>query len=130
MVVAIQCIRDFYNQPIQILSSYRHYECNLSAGGATFSQHKNARALDFKFVGSGARLKYRAFSDDVINQTGVFPDLITIGIGGFGSYANSFHIDTRTGGHQHFAGVDYALWGKFMQDGYSIDFEHPYGIDE
>lgn len=129
LIEAVQRIRDYYNQPVQIISSYRHYECNMAAGGATFSEHKNANALDFKFVGRRARNAYHAYSDDVINQTGVFPDLITIGIGGFGSYANSFHIDTRTGGHQHFAGIDYALWGKFMEDGYSIDFEHPYGIE-
>lgn len=84
--------------------------------------------MDWKFVSHNARLRYNTFSDDVVNQTGVFPELIEAGVGGFGSYSNSFHIDTRTGGGQHYAGVDYALWGKFMEDGYSIDFEHPYGI--
>lgn len=130
LVTSIQIIRDYYEQPIQIISSYRDYDCNLIAGGATFSRHKQAKAIDWKFIGSGARTKYHRFSDDIKNQVGVFPLLISCGIRGFGAYNTSFHIDTRSGGNHYYGDLDYALWGKFVEDGYTIDFEHMYGIDD
>lgn len=129
LIVGIQAIRSHYNQPIKIISSYRHYDCNLAAGGATYSRHKDAKALDWMFVGRNARSKYYEFTDDVVNRTGIFPTLLEMGIRGFGSYNNSFHIDTRSGGLQRFNRMEYALWGKFVQDGYMIDYEHPFGIE-
>ena len=126
---AIQIIRDFYNQPIKDLSSYRDYDCNLAAGGAVYSQHKQSQAYDWYFVGKGARSKYHQFVNDVKNKGEIFDKLLAAGVGGFGAYNNAFHIDTRQSGAHSYNGHRYAIWGKFTDNNYTLDVEHPFGIN-
>ncbi|HLS52421.1 MAG TPA: matrixin family metalloprotease [Tissierellaceae bacterium] len=130
LVYAIQEIRNYYGQPIQIISSYRSYECNIEAGGALASKHKEAQALDFRFIGPKARETYHRFMEDITSQNCIFQLLLNIGIGGFGAYNTAFHIDTRNTGLHSFFDRSYGLWGKFVEDSYITDPEHPWGIDD
>lgn len=124
LIIAIQAIREYYNQPIQIISTYRDHECNSNAGGAKYSRHKDAQALDFRFVGTGWRIARDAFLRDIKTQDCIFQTLFAIGIKGYGAYITSFHIDTRESGGQKYLDGTYSLWGKFLDNGYSIDLEH------
>lgn len=130
LVSAIQIIRSYYGQPIQIISSYRHYDCNRVAGGATLSRHLQAQALDFRFVGRGWEHCYDDFIRDVKGQGCLFQTLVNNGIGGFGAYRTSFHIDTRRDGLHRWANLRYAVWGAFLEGAFYLDTEHPDGVSD
>ena len=130
LVSAIQIIRSYYDQPIQIISSYRHHDCNQEAGGASLSRHMQAQALDFRFVGAGWKHCYDDFIRDVKMQGCLFQTLVNNGIGGFGAYRTSFHIDTRRSGLHEWANLRYALWGGFQENAFFADTEHGGGIED
>ena len=128
LVKAAQFIRDHYNTPVVIISSYRHAECNTVAGGAVLSQHLLGNAIDFRFVGWRAAEIQERFRNDIINRTGPFPHLLRMGVRGFGLYRSSNHIDTRTGGSQQWNNHSYALWG-YMGDGHLTAFKDDFYAD-
>lgn len=130
LVNAIQIIRSYYDQPIQIISSYRHYDCNQAAGGASLSRHMQAQALDFRFVGPGWEHCRDDFIWDVKHQGCLFQTLANNGIGGFGAYRTAFHIDTRRSGLHEWANLKYALWGQFIDNAFYIDSEHGAGTED
>lgn len=128
VVYALQIIRYHYDVPIQILSTYRTHECNSAAGGAISSRHMEGQAVDFKFIGSRAAYAYDEFMLDIKLQGCLFQTLVNNGIGGFGAYPTSFHIDSRRSGLQKWNNLRYSLWGLFIEGGYFVDDEHPWGI--
>lgn len=113
VIPAIQFIRGYYGVPIKILSSYRTYECNNLAGGATYSRHMKYDAIDWKFTGRFARTMHDRYIDDIKNKGIVFQKLFSIGIRGFGCYPTSNHIDTRENSNMYsWNGKFYNVWGK------------------
>lgn len=117
-IAGIQYIRTAYNCPIKINSSYRHLQCNVDAGGATYSMHVFSNALDFRFIGSGAEVAKAKFIRDIRLNGTALQMLLNIGIRGFGSYpSGAFHIDSRlvekNAGNKKAFGVDWIWWGVF-----------------
>lgn len=120
LIVGAQQLRTHYNQPVRIISSYRHSECNHAAGGASQSQHLLSQAVDFKFVGPGWQKIHRQYQSDIRQKRTIFYSLLSHGIRGFGGYPSSNHIDTRTTGARLFAGHRLAFWGTLDQHGLNI----------
>ena len=126
VVACLQAIRDFYNEPIIVTSTYRNY---IPVGGispATVSPHMLGQAIDFSFsVDSGyADNIYTHFRDDVMHQGQLFNMLWQIGARGFGSYDNFIHIDTvkselyepfRNKRSKFYQGEIYAHWNKMKR---------------
>ena len=79
-------LRDHFNKPCVILSSYRSPAYNKSCGGAKHSQHLSFTALDIAFVG----VQPRTVRDTLLTwrRAGRFT-------GGVGLYSTFVHIDTR-----------------------------------
>lgn len=84
LVRILQDIRDHFDSWIAITSGCRCPAYNLSCGGASQSQHKTARAADFKVGG----VPPSVVQDYVREHHGC----------SMGSYATFTHIDTRTDG--------------------------------
>lgn len=92
VIIAIQQIRDYYNTPIVVTSTYRHKECNTIAGGSSKSQHLAGRALDFKFVDHAVHVD---FLQDVLNKKSIYNILKNNRITAIGLYDSHIHIDAR-----------------------------------
>lgn len=94
LVDAAQVIRDYYNKPVSISSSFRTALTNRITGGAPKSLHLTGCALDLQIA-------HKASNDDLNIQFSerkgeLFEKLRDLGITGFGVYGNSFvHIDCR-----------------------------------
>jgi hypothetical protein len=89
------------------ISTVRDLACNKAAGGSSQSEHLYNRASDFKIARKREAERYRR---DIINKGPMFRKLLSMGIRGFGLYANSFHIDSRDGGNKYFDGYSYSYW--------------------
>jgi hypothetical protein len=111
LVVCAQFLRDYYKQPIRIISTYRNPECNHHAGGASRSQHLFHSAIDFKFVGNGWYSVHKRYHSDIISRKPVMNALVSRGIKGFGGYPSSNHIDTRRSGTLFFGSSRISTWG-------------------
>lgn len=92
IIIVLQKIRDYYNSPIKITSSYRSPNCNKDAGGASKSKHLTGRAVDFKFTDPDVQEK---FTKDLQQKSGVFYLLQFNGVNGIGIYNSHTHIDVR-----------------------------------
>jgi uncharacterized protein YcbK (DUF882 family) len=81
-------LRESFNKPCRILSSYRSPDYNRAVGGAAMSQHLEFTALDIAIDGVAARLVYERLLQ--WRKEGKFT-------GGLGYYPSSgfVHIDTR-----------------------------------
>jgi hypothetical protein len=113
LIPAIQMIRSYYATPIKILSTYRTFECNNQAGGATYSRHLKYDGLDWKFDGRNAHSVHERYIVDVKVGGVVFRRLFEMGIRGFGGYPTSNHIDTRENANMMiYAGKFYNKWGR------------------
>jgi len=92
LINAMQFIRDYYNVPVFITSSYRSVLCNTIAGGALNSQHLKGLAIDFDFKNENIQKKY---INDILNKASIYYSLLSYGINGIGLYNGFNHIDTR-----------------------------------
>lgn len=93
LVKAAQKIRDRYNSPVAINSSYRYPECNfLTPGASSKSRHMHWSALDLSILREEGRASFRR---DISTKSKAFLELTSLGIKGYGSYKNHFHIDVR-----------------------------------
>lgn len=92
LVWAISKIREYYQTPVTIISSFRDYDCNIRAGGARSSKHLDAQAIDFKFLNPK---KHKQYQKDIRNKRGVYA-ILKKRIKGYGLYKTSNHIDTRS----------------------------------
>lgn len=126
---AVSFVRDFYNQPIQIISTYRPERCNAHVGGASMSWHKVFRAIDFKFVGIGAMAVHRAYVEDIKQKGCLFNMLYSMNIRGYGMYSTSLHLDTREHGtwRTHHNST-YSLWDALIDNDVDVEncsiYEH------
>ncbi len=112
LIPSVQYIRGYYGVPVKIISTYRTYECNKQAGGATKSQHMQYDAVDWKFTGKYASVMHKRYRDDIKNKGIVFQALFKIGCRGFGTYATSNHLDGRVSGNMfYYKGSFYNVWG-------------------
>jgi uncharacterized protein YcbK (DUF882 family) len=83
----LQVLRDYLNSPISINSGYRTEAYNRSVGGASRSQHLQAKAADITAAGHNPADVYEAIEH-----------LISIGKmhnGGLGRYNTFTHYDVR-----------------------------------
>jgi len=111
VVLAAQIIRDHFNIPMKVTSSYRTPEHDKSKGRSGTGQHTKKRAGDFAFLDSGNTMLM--YHQDILNKGALYQKLRGAGINGFGLYDNFLHIDARESGNQ----VDpkngsYAIWSK------------------
>lgn len=90
---AAQLIRDHYNIPLYVTSSYRPSWYNTSIGGATSSRHITGEALDLSFQNEAIHQQY---NHDINTQGTLYRKLQKAGINGFGLYNGFMHIDTRS----------------------------------
>lgn len=103
LIEAVQLIRDFFNTPVLINSTFRPHK--------TKGYHPKGMALDFSFQNSNKDL-ISAYSWEISKRRELFYKLRAIGINGFGIYDSFGHIDTRQekGMHVDQNGNYYALW--------------------
>lgn len=112
----LQLIRDKYNTPIRVTSTFRNKTCNTIAGGASESQHMHNNAIDWKFIGVKAGKSQLAYEKDVMSRSTFLQKLLLSGIMGYGSYPGNFnHIDSRviSSGNRSLNGYKYIVWGEF-----------------
>jgi len=93
LITAVQAVRDYYQMPVYITSSYRTLFCNAKSGGAHNSYHLTGRALDFSCPNINSRIK-----DDISAKGKLYSSLRSIGINGFGFSDSFIHFDVRTAG--------------------------------
>ena len=79
-------LRDYFNRPCVITSSYRGYDYNRACGGVSGSQHRHFRALDIVVSGVSPQDVYSYLLER--RRAGDFK-------GGLGLYATFVHVDTR-----------------------------------
>lgn len=79
-------LRDHFDKPIVLLSSYRNSAYNKKCGGVSNSQHRYFRALDIACAGVTPRELYTVLLK--WRRAGRFT-------GGLGLYPTFVHIDTR-----------------------------------
>lgn len=84
----LQVLRDYFEVPITINSSYRHPEYNKSVGGAKNSQHLTASAADIVVAGNSPKV-VKAAIEKLIKQ-GKMKN------GGIGLYKRFVHYDVRS----------------------------------
>lgn len=113
----LQFIRDNYQTPIKVTSTYRDLACNASVGGAKFSQHCSRNAIDFKFIGNNATKVQDMFENDIILKSYVLKELLNMKCRAMGTYPNhSNHIDTRFVGvgNSRAYNTDFIVWAEFL----------------
>ena len=98
LVLALQLIREYYNIPICITSTYRTATGNSLIGSSSTSQHRqDTGAVDFKACNQKDRdyligQLYQQFKD----KGELYQELRALGINGFGFYDTFVHLDPRT----------------------------------
>jgi len=92
VVIALQAIRDYYNVPIKVNSTFRTFSNNEAVGGLVNSQHLLGNAIDFSFMTVSMTNKYNS---DILSRGILFNKLRSMGVTGFGIYSNFHHIDVR-----------------------------------
>lgn len=89
---AWQLIRDYYQKPIRITSTYRTFAGNFSAGGSSTSQHLTGHAIDGEFL-EDEQATMQAFYSDMICKGALYQALRQTGIKGIGIYNGFIHLD-------------------------------------
>jgi uncharacterized protein YcbK (DUF882 family) len=84
-ILALQAVRDYYNQPITVTSGARCLRHNTRVGGKPNSQHLLGRAVDFTVAGVRPQ---EVQSYLAMKYEGKF---------GLGRYSTFTHFDTRSG---------------------------------
>jgi len=95
----LQLIREEYGKPIRVNSGYRSPEYNKEIGGASKSQHMEARAADLApWSGRDDDLADLMHAIERLVITGKIPD------GGIGTYRTFVHYDMRPNGPARWSG--------------------------
>lgn len=96
VVDCLQLIRDYFDVPIRVTSTYRNYIPTNGVSPASISPHMLGQAIDFQFIGTQEEVDnlYLFFKEDIENKGMLFQLLWEKGCRGFGSYDNFIHIDT------------------------------------
>ena len=94
-IEGLQDIRDRYGSPIAVTSTYRTQAGNSAIGGASTSHHLTGEAIDFSFVGIGAKSNMQDFYNDMKCKGSMYRLLRQKGINGIGIYDSFLHIDSR-----------------------------------
>ncbi len=115
LIAALQYIRDKYNSPVVITSTYRTRQANADIGGKSNSMHLHGIAVDFYLQDKDHMTD---FVDSLRSKGAWYHDLRDMGIAGIGIYNTFVHIDTRTRKHtKAFNTIDSygecSLWGKW-----------------
>ena len=84
-LMALQAVRDYYNQPVKVTSAARCLRHNTRVGGKPNSLHLVGRAVDFTVAGVRPQ---EVQSYLAMKYEGEF---------GLGRYATFTHFDTRSG---------------------------------
>ena len=104
-----QIIRDYFDVPGEVNSSFRTRSHELLMGRSGNSQHVLKRAVDYDYP-EAILLKYH---QEILNKGALYHLLRKAGITGFGLYDGFIHIDSRI---NKAARVDqygnYAFWDK------------------
>lgn len=110
VIDAVSIIREHYNTPVIIDSTFRTESHNAWIGGAKSSQHVKAKAIDFRFKNNDV---LNAYQSDILQQGALYQKLRKTGVSGFGLYDNFSHIDCRDQINDEYNGKD--QWGKFSR---------------
>lgn len=94
LIQAVQWLRDHFNVPIRINSSFRSHEYNLKIGGAKNSFHTKGMAVDISFLKDNREI-IEIIEKEVRDNGTVRKALEDIGVKGILFYANFIHLDTR-----------------------------------
>lgn len=94
LIKTVQWLRDHFNVPVIITSTFRSHEYNLSIGGAKNSFHTRGLAVDFYFRQRNLEI-IPEIEKDVKERGPICTALETIGIKGFLFYTNFIHLDCR-----------------------------------
>lgn len=126
VIACAQFLRDYFGLPMTITSSYRTY---VPAGGASYSPHMMAVALDLQFTKSLVSQQKRdelftIIRDDFARKGDIFQGLWERGCRGFGIYDTFIHIDTahielypkmRSKRGTKYQGENFATWNKMQR---------------
>ena len=96
LILALQAIRDFYNKPVYITSTFRTKKHNQDVGGKSGSMHVMGIAVDFYIADKDS---FDEFRDSLKSFGYWYTNLRDMGIAGIGIYNTFVHIDTRTRKH-------------------------------
>lgn len=106
-----QIVRDFFNVPVTINSSFRTPEHNLAIGGATNSQHTKGNAIDITFAHKDKLKLIENFNAEVRKGGSLLKKLRSNGLTGLGLYNSFIHLDCRPDGGKHRDEFgSYAFW--------------------
>lgn len=92
---AFQIVRDWYEIPVEVTSTFRNESYNKAIGGSPKSQHIRAKAADGKFLGARAAETLEKMRSDIGKRGPLYNKLRQAGISGFGLYDTFFHLDAR-----------------------------------
>ena len=79
-------LRELLGVPVRLTSIYRSPSYNAAVGGASLSQHKENRAIDFQVSGVTPMVARNRLVE--LRRAGMFK-------GGIGLYSTFVHVDTR-----------------------------------
>lgn len=95
-IIILDKLREFYNKPIYILSTYRSPEYNKAVKGKSNSLHLVFNAIDFTIANHKDLLKLYNKLDEWDQTPNMFPFLPKKkGNFGLGLYPTFIHLDTR-----------------------------------
>ncbi len=117
IVPLAQYLRDYFDTPIKVNSTFRTKYHNTLIGGSSNSQHLKGNAIDLKFT-KGSHI---LLENDILNKGNLFKTLLLMGLTGVGLYDNFIHLDFREEkGNQNFEEFNYAFWDNRIK---KKDFE-------
>jgi uncharacterized protein YcbK (DUF882 family) len=108
LIIAAQLLRDTFNTPISVNSSFRTKEHNQRVGGAASSQHLKGNAVDLGFNSNPNSLLI--LQQDILNNGSIKKELRKMGINGFGLYDTFIHLDTRPTGSRNDDFGSFSFW--------------------
>jgi len=110
-----QIIRDYFNVPMKVTSSYRTVKHELSKNRSGKGYHTLKKASDYVFLDDDTLYKYHK---EILERGNLYKKLRQAGINGIGLYDNFLHIDSRESGNTidtnygSFAFWDNRTWSK------------------
>lgn len=95
-IIAGQIIRDYFNVPMKVTSSFRTSAYDISKGRSGTGTHTLRQAVDYAFLDDNTIYKYHK---EILERGNLYMQLRQAGINGFGLYDNFLHIDSRASGN-------------------------------
>jgi len=92
LILVLQSIRDYYDKPVRITSTFRTRQHNKDVGGVWDSMHTKGIAVDFYIKDHDS---FENFRDSLKSFGQWYTNLRDMGIAGIGIYNTFVHIDTR-----------------------------------